>query len=229
MSETTETQVTSTSAQSTAPSETSTATPSEQKVSSESPVSEKPALSQAVAPASTEGKKDEAKLVEEVAATSADEFEEYDLSLFEGSSLTEEDLNEIASEASRLNLSKEDAEKLLHLKDSAYKKAIAQKEQEYQAKIQEARKQIENDPDFVGDKKEQSFASISRAVQQFGDPDLVALLNTPDVGNNIVIAKFLKRIGDAIAPDSLPGKGVAAAPAEKNSQTLQNWYPEFFK
>lgn len=227
MRETTETQTTNTSAQSTASSATSTTSQADPKVSSETPVSEKPALSQATQPASAEAKPEESKPATDDAAT--DEFEEYELNLFEGSNLTEEDLNEIAAEASRLNLSKEDAEKLLHLKDSAYKKAISQKEQEYQAKIKEARSQIENDPDFIGDKKEQSFASISRAVQQFGDPDLVALLNTPDVGNNIVIAKFLKRIGDAIAPDNLPGKGVASAPAEGNSQSLKSWYPEFFK
>lgn len=226
MSETTETATTSTSTPSTASSAESTVSQADPKVSSESPASEKPALSQAVQPASAESKPEESKPTTDAAA---DEFEEYELNLFEGSNLTEEDLNEIAAEASRLNLSKEDAEKLLQLKDSAFKKAIALKEQEYNAKIQEARKKIESDPDFVGDKKEQSFASISRAVQQFGDQELVELLNTPEVGNNLVIAKFLKRIGDAIAPDNLPGKGVAAAPAEKNSQTLQSWYPEFFK
>lgn len=222
MSETTETQTTSTSA----PATTAPAIPqTESKGSSETSAPERTALSQTDELASTPTKAEETKPDD----TAADEFEEYELNLFEGSNLTEEDLNEIAAEASRLNLSKEDAEKLLHLKDSAYKKAISQKEQEYQTKIENARKQIENDPDFIGDKKEQSFASISRAVQQFGDPDLVKLLNTPDVGNNIVIAKFLKRIGDAIAPDSLPGKGVTSASAEKNSQTLQSWYPEFFK
>jgi hypothetical protein len=222
MSETTETP--STSTPTTTSSEPSTTSQEAPKVSSESQP-EKSAIAEAVQPASTEEKP-----AEQVASDdAAEEFEEYELNLFEGSSLTEEDLNEIAAEASRLNLSKEDAEKLLQLKDSAYKKAISQKEQEYQTKIQNARKEIENDPDFIGDKKDQSFASINRAVQQFGDEQLIALLNTPDVGNNLVLAKFLKRIGDAIAPDNLPGKGVAAAPVDKTSQSLQSWYPEFFK
>lgn len=227
MSETTETQTVSTSAPSTTSSEASTPSQADPKVSSEAKPSEQPALAQAAQPASAEPKAEEAKPSTDVAHT--DEFEEYELNLFEGSNLTEEDLNEIAAEASRLNLSKEDAEKLLQLKDSAYKKAVAQKEQEYAAKIEKARKEIENDPEFVGDKKEESFASISRAVKQFGDPELIALLNTPEVGNNLVIAKFLKRIGDAIAPDNLPGKGVATAPTNKSSEALQNWYPEFFK
>jgi hypothetical protein len=225
MSETTETPVVETSTPSTTSSETSTASQEAPKVSSEAPIPEKSALADAVAPESAKVKSDESKS----STDAVDEFEEYELNLLEGSSLTEEDLNEIAAEASRLNLSKEDAEKLLQLKDSAFKKAISQKEQEYQAKIQKARQEIENDPDFVGDKKEHTFASISRAVQQFGDPDLVNLLNTPDVGNNLVLAKFLKRIGDAIAPDNLPGKGVTAASVDKTSQSLKSWYPEFFK
>lgn len=226
MSETTETVTPSTSAQSTTSSEASTPSQADPKVSSEAKPSEPTALSQSAQPASAEPKKEEAKTSTDVVA---DEFEEYELNLFEGSNLTEEDLNEIAAEASRLNLTKEDAEKLLHLKDSAFKKAVAQKEKEYSDRIEKARKEIENDPDFIGDKKEQSFASISRAVKEFGDPELINLLNTPEVGNNLVIAKFLKRIGDAIAPDSLPGKGVSSAPAAKNSETLQSWYPEFFK
>lgn len=226
MSETTETVTPSTSAPSTTSSEASTPSQADPKVSSEAKPSEPTALSQSAQPASVEPKKEEAKSSTDVVA---DEFEEYELNLFEGSDLTEEDLNEIAAEASRLNLTKEDAEKLLHLKDSAFKKAVAQKEKEYSDRIEKARKEIENDPDFIGDKKEQSFASISRAVKEFGDPELINLLNTPEVGNNLVIAKFLKRIGDAIAPDSLPGKGVSSAPAAKNSETLQSWYPEFFK
>lgn len=226
MSETTETVTPSTSAPSTTSSEASTPSQADPKVSSEAKSSEPTALSQSAQPASVEPKKEEAKSSTDVVA---DEFEEYELNLFEGSDLTEEDLNEIAAEASRLNLTKEDAEKLLHLKDSAFKKAVAQKEKEYSDRIEKARKEIENDPDFIGDKKEQSFASISRAVKEFGDPELINLLNTPEVGNNLVIAKFLKRIGDAIAPDSLPGKGVSSAPAAKNSETLQSWYPEFFK
>lgn len=226
MSETTETVTPSTSAPSTTSSEASTPSQADPKVSSEAKPSEPTALSQSAQPASAEPKKEEAKTSTDVVA---DEFEEYELNLFEGSNLTEEDLNEIAAEASRLNLTKEDAEKLLHLKDSAFKKAVAQKEKEYSDRIEKARKEIENDPDFIGDKKEQSFASISRAVKEFGDPELINLLNTPEVGNNLVIAKFLKRIGDAIAPDSLPGKGVSSAPAAKNSETLQSWYPEFFK
>ena len=217
MSEATET--TSTSTPMTQPSAAPTP---ESKVSSEPVAVQKPALSEAAPEV-----KEEVKPAEN--AANVDEFEEYELNLFEGSSLTEEDLDEIAAEASRLNLNKEDAEKLLKIKDAAFKKAISQKEQEYSSKIEKARKEIENDPDFIGDKKDQSFASISRAVKQFGDNELIALLNTPEVGNNLVIAKFLKRIGDAIAPDDLPGKGVTTNPAQDNNQSLKSWYPEFFK
>jgi len=159
----------------------------------------------------------------------AEEYEEYELSLFEGASLTKEDLEEIAAEASRLNLGKEDAEKLLKIKDSAYKKAIQTQEQQFKEKIAKARSEIENDPEFIGEKKEQAFASISRAVKQFGDPDLIALLNTPEVGNNVVIARFLKRLGDAISPDSLPGKGVINNQSPKGDDTLRKLYPDFYK
>jgi hypothetical protein len=138
-------------------------------------------------------------------------------------------LNEIAEAAGRLGLSKVDAEKLISDREKAYKAGSSKYETAYQAKIAESRKEIENDPDFQGDKKLASFASIDRAVKAFGDPELVALLNTPEVGNSLVIARFLKRLGDNMAPDSLPGKGVIAASADKGNETLKNLYPAFFE
>jgi len=167
---------------------------------------------------------------EEVAPTDpVQEYEEYDLELAENSSLSEDDLNEIAQEASRLSLSKEDAEKLLLLKENSYKKGLSKHEAEYAAKIQSARAEIEADPDFIGDKKLDTFASINRAVQAFGDPELIKLLNTPEVGNSLVIAKFLKRLGDTMAPDTMGGKGEISANNNAGSDSLKSLYPDFYK
>jgi hypothetical protein len=155
--------------------------------------------------------------------------EEYDLELSEDSPLTIEELNEIAEAAGRLGMSKEDAEKLISDREKSYKAGTSKSEAAYQAKIAESRKQIEADPDFQGDKKLATFESINRAVSAFGDPELVALLNTPEVGNNLVIAKFLKRLGDTMAPDTMPGKGVVPSAKTESSDALKTLYPAFYK
>jgi hypothetical protein len=170
-----------------------------------------------------------ASAIETPAKVEAPVEEEYDLELSEDSPLTVEELNEIAEAAGRLGLSKVDAEKLISDREKAYKAGTSKSEAAYQAKIDASRKQIESDPDFQGDKKLASFASIDRAVKAFGDDELVALLNTPEVGNSLVIARFLKRLGDNMADDTLPGKGVIAASADKGNETLKNLYPSFFE
>jgi len=164
--------------------------------------------------------------------STSSEDEEYDLELSKDSILTEEDLNEIAEEAGRLNLSKADAEKLLSMRESVYKKGMTKAQAEYQSKIEASKKEITSHPDFIGDKKAKSFESISRVVNAFGDDKLVEALKSPEVGNNLAVALFLKRLGDAMAQDSFEGKGSAGASAESadsKEAKLQSMYPDFFK
>jgi hypothetical protein len=159
------------------------------------------------------------------------EEEEYDLELSKDSLLTEEDLNEIAEEAGRLNLSKSDAEKLLSMREAVYKKGMGKVQSEYSAKLEAAKKEITSHPDFIGDKKAKSFESISRVVNTFGDDKLFEALKSPEVGNNLAIALFLKRLGDAMSQDSFEGKGASATANTPDSKeaTLQTLYPDFFK
>lgn len=160
------------------------------------------------------------------------EDEEYDLELPKDSVLSEEDLNEIAAEAGRLNLSKPDAEKLLAMRESVYKKGISKSQLEYQAKIEASKKEITSHPEFIGDKKVKAFESIGRVVNAFGDDKLVEALKTPEVGNNLALALFLKRLGDAMAQDSFEGKGSAGVSdnsSDNKEAKLQSLYPDFFK
>jgi hypothetical protein len=164
--------------------------------------------------------------------STSSEDEEYDLELSKDSILTEEDLNEIAEEAGRLNLSKADAEKLLSMRESVYKKGMTKAQAEYQSKIEASKKEITSHPDFIGDKKAKSFESISRVVNAFGDDKLVEALKSPEVGNNLAVALFLKRLGDAMAQDSFEGKGSAGASTDSSDSKeakLQSMYPDFFK
>jgi len=166
----------------------------------------------------------------DIAPTPAtNESEEYEIELSDDSPLSEEDLNEIAAEASRLNLSKEDAQKLLALKESTYKKALTIAEQKQLEKINTAKKEILSHPDFTGDNKIKTFESINRVVEKFGDENLVKALNTPEIGNNLAIALFLKKIGDLIAPDSFEGKGALSAQNDSKEAVLKTLYPSFYK
>jgi len=65
----------------------------------------------------------------------AEEYEEYELSLFEGASLTKEDLEEIAAEASRLNLEKKMLKSFLKLKTPHTRKQSRHKSNSLKRKL----------------------------------------------------------------------------------------------
>lgn len=156
--------------------------------------------------------------------------EEYELELSEDSPLTEADLDEIAAEAERLNLSKEDAQKLITIKESTYKKAVA----DYNKKISDHNKaekqKLMSDPDFAGDKWKPAMESVAAAIEAFGDDDLVALLKT-SAGNNLALAKFLKKVGDTIKPES-PNDAKGSQLGKQNdvseAERLKKLYPSMF-
>lgn len=166
----------------------------------------------------------------------ADDFEEYDLELPKGSSLTQEDLNEIAEEAGRLGLGKEDAEKLLKMREGAYTKGLTSAQQKIQAAHEARKAELLSHPEFSGDKAESSWASVRRVLETFGSPKLVETLSNPEThGNNVELALLLKNLGDLMAPDKIPGKGgpLGGADSDKNISPSEKMgralYPAFFE
>lgn len=157
---------------------------------------------------------------------------DYELELPKDSTLTEEDLNEIVKIAEEQNLNKVQAEKLLAEREAMLKKGFSKAEAKIQAQYKKAQEELLNHEAFKGENKTKSFESISRAVQTFGDQSLIDALNKPDVGNNLAVALFLKKIGDMIAPDSIEGKGnpLGGAQTEQAKEAaLKKLYPDFYK
>lgn len=165
-------------------------------------------------------------------ATEVEEFEEYEIETSEDSPLTEEEINEVAADAARLNLSKEDAQKLVKAREDYYNKGRSTYTTEVDKYIQERKAEFDADPDFaVGEKRVASFASIKRVIDKFGDDGMRQLINTPGIGDNVVLAKFLKRLGDTIAPETQlegnKGSQINTNPTEKSP--LEEMYPDFYK
>lgn len=159
-------------------------------------------------------------------------WEPYEIEASEDSPLGQEELDKIAGIASKYKLTKDEAQDLVKDYESKHKAGYSKYEESYNAKIKTQEEEIKKDPLFAPDKKDATFASISRAVQKFDDDKgtLAALLKTPEYGNNVVIARLLHKIGEQIKPDEFVGKGGAAAPqASPEVESLKGMYPEFFK
>lgn len=156
---------------------------------------------------------------------------DYELELDDTSPLSQEDLDAIAQEASDNNLNKEQAEALIKTRESFFEKGNNSYKIAQDAKLKASAEALNSHPDFVGDARVESFANINRAVQAFGNDDLVAALNDPYIGNNLALASFLSSIGKAMGADPIEGKGTFTTPASNaDSQIvkLQNMYPEHF-
>ena len=157
--------------------------------------------------------------------------EGYDLTLAEGSPLSEEDLNVIAEYASEHGLTEAQAKKLVEIKEGAFKKGETTYKNAEEAKILKSRAELKAAPEFSGEAATQSWESVGRAIETFGDDAVKELFNTPGIGDNLVLARFLKKIGDAMAPDAAPPAGSGVNIGEKGAagQTVaQRMYPEYF-
>lgn len=160
--------------------------------------------------------------------------EGYDLELAAESPLTQEDLDEIAAEASRLNLKKEDALKLITMREATYTKAVNAHKTTLEAEQNKAVQAFQSDPDFSGDNGKKSWESVGRVIEAFGNDDVKAILSQPTHGNNIHLARMLKKIGEHMAPDTIhnnAGGPRVGAPQQDDPETarLKRMYPSHFE
>lgn len=156
--------------------------------------------------------------------------EEFEISVEDDSPLTQEDLDAIATEVSELGLNEAQANSLVKSREEFFGRGQTMANAVITQRQETAKAELLADPDFVGEKAVESFAAIHRAATKFGDDDLTKALNDPYIGNNLPLARFLKKIGDMISPDTFEGNGILK-PTEvvEENAALKNLYPRFFE
>jgi len=168
---------------------------------------------------------------EEPEAETSTEDDGYELELSDDSILSQEDLDAIATEAAEKGYTKEQAEAVIKQQENLISKGI-EAQNKYLSNILDERKaEFDKDPDFGGEKRAESFASIKRVTDAFGSPELTKALNDPFIGNNLAVAKFLKKLGDAMGQDKIEGTGTApkGKPVSSEEVKYKTLYPNFFK
>jgi len=153
--------------------------------------------------------------------------EGYDLELSDDSPLEQEDLDAVAEIASANGLNKEQADSMIKKMEASYAKGMNVS----QAKLEGFKSELMKDPDFIGDKGKESFFAIHKAAKTFGDENLDKALNDPYIGNNVHLARFLKKVGEQVSNDNFVGKGGSgdSSGLTEHQQALRNAYPEMFK
>lgn len=160
---------------------------------------------------STETQKTEAELAAEKEAAEKAEKEQkqegapekYEFQAGEGVELDAEALKDFEPVARDLNLTNEQAQKLV----DAYPKILAGVQQRqadaWQATTEQWAADVKADKEFGGDKLTANLSAAQRALDQFGTPELKDYLNTTGLGNHPDLVKVFIKVGRSMSEDGM--------------------------
>lgn len=131
--------------------------------------------------------------------------EKYEFKAPEGAAAFDDQVLEQFSEVAReLNLPQDAAQKVLDKMGPAIQARQAETIQAARSMWAESAK---SDKEFGGEKLTENLAVAKKALDQFGSPELRALLNESGLGNHPEMIRVLYRAGKAISEDRFIGAG----------------------
>jgi hypothetical protein len=154
----------------------------------------------------------EAKEAEEAKNKAPENYEDFKLP--EGVKLDEAATNDFKTLAKDMNLSQENAQKLVDIAtgmSQRWSEEVTKQADGVKAGWREAAK---SDKEFGGDKLPATLALAQKAVKQFGDPELTELLVGAGLGDHPAVIRFAARAGKALseAPIVTGGKPGRSTP-----------------
>lgn len=135
--------------------------------------------------------------------------EKYEFAAPEGMTLEPETTTQFETVARELNLTNEQANKLLPLAGELVKRNVAMQQEAQVKQVQKWLDESKADTEFGGDKFDTNVTAVRAAVARFATPQLKELMDQTGLGNHPEVVRLFYRIGNAIADD----KFVAAPPA----------------
>ncbi|HHI1671713.1 TPA: peptidase [Klebsiella quasipneumoniae] len=129
--------------------------------------------------------------------------EKYEFTAAEGVDLDTEALKDFEPVARELNLTNEQAQKLV----DAYPKILAGVQQRqaeaWQAQTEEWAATVKADKEIGGDKLTANLGVAQRALDTFGTPELKEYLNGTGLGNHPELVKAFVKVGKAMSEDGV--------------------------
>lgn len=150
-----------------------------------------------------DGDKPEDKPAEEKDQKQEGAPEKYEFTAGEGVELDTEALKDFEPVARELNLTNEQAQKLV----DAYPKILAGVQQRqaeaWQKQTEGWAETVKADKEIGGDKLTANLSAAQRALDQFGTPELKEYLNATGLGNHPDLVKTFVKIGKAMSEDGM--------------------------
>lgn len=142
--------------------------------------------------------------------------ERYEFTAPEGVTLDQEAVAAFEPIAKDLNLTNEQAQKLVGLQAQ-----FVQKQHEaWNATVENWVTEIKGDKEIGGQAMDASIKHAQRAITQFGTPELKAALDTTRIGNHPELVRVFARIGKAMAEDTFVAAGAASQQRRSTADVL---------
>ncbi|MWF13618.1 peptidase [Escherichia coli] len=130
--------------------------------------------------------------------------EKYEFKPAEGQELDSAALEQFEPIARELNLSNEQAQKMVDLYGTKILPMVQQQQAEaWQKTTEQWAADVKADKEIGGDKLTGSISVAQRALDTFGDPDLKEYLNASGLGNHPGLIKFCVKVGKAMSEDGM--------------------------
>lgn len=148
--------------------------------------------------------------------------EKYEFKAGEGVELDTEALKDFEPVARELNLTNEQAQKLV----DAYPKILAGVQQRqaeaWQSQTERWAADVKADKEIGGDRLTANLSAAQRALEQFGDSELKEYLDSTGLGNHPALVKAFIKVGKAMSED----KVVTGGHESGGSDLISAFYPK---
>lgn len=138
-----------------------------------------------------------------------------DFELPEGMELDEKAMEQFVPIAKELDLSQEQAQKLVTLYSNQIKAQVDMQEETYSTIRNDWVKEVKADKEIGGEKFNENVATAREAVKTFGSDELTDMLNTTGLGDHPAVVKFFYKVGKAMKDDSIVHGGRAPAARDR--------------
>jgi len=145
--------------------------------------------------------------------------EKYELAPPEGFELEPETTAAFEGVARELNLTNDQANKLVPLGAQLVAKVQAQQAEAHQQQVAKWADEAKADKEYGGEKFDASLAVALKARDRFATPELKTLMDQTGLGNHPEMVRLFHRIGTAIADDSFV-QAPAAGGAQKSAASV---------
>ncbi|HFI7734314.1 TPA: peptidase [Escherichia coli] len=149
--------------------------------------------------------------------------EKYEFKPAEGQELDTSALEQFEPIARELNLTNEQAQKMVDLYGTKIMPMVQQQQAEaWQKTTEQWAADVKADKEIGGDKLTANLSAAQRALEQFGDPELKEYLDSTGLGNHPALVKAFIKVGKAMSED----KVVTGGHESGGSDLISAFYPK---